>query len=211
MNAVESTIANLQEDEIYGVLGLSFDYAQASPINTQIQQIYGADASWGRSVLRNIFEQNPTQPNFIALDLTRTDDLEDTAGGSFTISEYEDDDYAQAVEGAPVLPQFPVGGTRWTVLLDGLYVDQVPVELNSAINEVPAGKLQTLLDSGDPTATVPIAFMDAIYSKIPGAVQYTDGATHLWMLPCNTTTDVEFVFGYVLCLLPGLSSVLTVS
>ncbi|KAF5325311.1 hypothetical protein D9619_009569 [Psilocybe cf. subviscida] len=197
MNAVESTIGNLQESAIYGVLGLSFDHALASPINAHVQQVYGEDATWGRSVLRNIFEQHPTEPNFIAMDLTRTGDLEDTAGGSFTIGEYEQEDYAQAVEGAPVLPQFPVGGNRWTVLLDGIYVDQVPIELKSAVSDVPGGKVQALLDTGDPTAIVPVALMDAIYSKVPGAIQYTDGTAHIWILPCNTTTNVELVFGGV--------------
>lgn len=198
MNADQSTIGNLQEDGIYGILGLSFDRAVASPINALIQQTYGEDATWGHSVLRNIFDQHPTEPNFIAVALSRTGDLEDTAGGSFTIGEYDEEDRAQAVEGVPVLPQFPVGGNRWTVLMDGVYVDQVPIELNSTMDDVPAGKVQALLDTGDPTAILPIALMDAIYSKIPGALQYTDGTTHLWVLPCNTTTDVELVFGYVL-------------
>ena len=83
LHALESTIRGMQELGIYGLMGLSFDFSTASPINRKIKSLYGEDATWGRSLLQNIFSQDGSQPNFIAIDLTRAGDLEDTNGGSF--------------------------------------------------------------------------------------------------------------------------------
>jgi len=193
MNVVESTITGFQELGIYGLLGLSFDFSTASPINRKIKSLYGADATWGRSVLKNIFAQNASQPNFIAIDLTRTDDLEDTNGGSLLIGEY-DDKYAGVAEKLK-LPQYPKGGDRWTILLEGISVDGKAVAVQSTIADVPAGSAQALLDTGAPTAVFPVAIHDAIYSSVPGAASYSDDTGRVWFIPCNTTTHVEVQFG----------------
>ena len=193
MNVVSSTISGLQELGIYGLLGLSFDFSTASPINRKIKSLYGANATWGNSVLKNIFAQNASQPNFIAIDLTRTGDLEDTDGGSLLIGEY-DDKYA-AVAAKPKLPQSPKGGDRWTILLEGISVGGKAVPVRSSIAGVPLGSAQALLDTGDPTSVFPVAIYDAIYSGVPGALKYTDTTGPIWLLPCNTTTEVVLQFG----------------
>jgi len=193
MNVLESTVSGLQELGIYGLMGLSFDFSTVSPINRKIKSLYGPDATWGRSVLQNIFAQNPSQPNFVAIDLTRTDDLEDTAGGSLLIGEY-DDKYAAVAE-KPKLPQYPKGGDRWTILLDGISVDGEAITVKSTIPGVPVGSAQALLDTGDPMSTFPVAIFDAIYSKVPGSALYNTDSGRAWFIPCNTTTHVEFQFG----------------
>jgi saccharopepsin len=194
MSATTATIGGLQENGIYGLMGLSFDFSSASPINQEIKSIYGPDATWGRSVLRNIFAQDPTKPNFIGLNLARTGDLEDTTGGSFTIGEY--DDSFTGVANETKLPQYPKGGDRWTTLLEGILVDGVTIPLQSNISDVPNGQAQALLDTGDPTSIFPVALFDAIYSRVPGSAVYNDPSqqTHVWIIPCNTTTSVQATF-----------------
>jgi saccharopepsin len=193
MNVVESTISGLQELGIYGLMGLSFDFSTASPINRKIKSLYGAEATWGRSVLQNIFAQNASQPNFIAIDLTRTGDLEDTDGGSLLIGEY-DDKYAGVAE-KPKLPQYPKGGDRWSILLEGISVDGKAVAVRSTIAGVPAGSAQAVLDTGDATSIFPVAIHDAIYSSVPGAAPYSYDTGRVWYIPCNTTTHIELQFG----------------
>jgi saccharopepsin len=189
-----STIKGLDIHGIYGILGLSFDFGTASRVNAAIKNRYGNSSTWGQSVLHNIFDQHPNQPNFITLSLSRTEDLEDTQGGSFSIGEYHPN--YTTVSTGPQLPQFPEGGTRWTTLLESILVDGRPVPLVSTINNVPAGHGVALLDTGDPSAMFPTAVRDGIYSGIPGSVKYTDADGTVWIIPCNTTTIVEFGFGY---------------
>ena len=175
------------------MLGLSFEFTRASsPIKAAIQDTYGNATTWGKSVLYNIFDHYPSLPNLVAMRLSRTDDLEDTKGGSFTIGEY-DPDYADVTK-SPKLPQYPEGGDRWTTLLEGLYANGKSIPLKSEIRGVPAGRVQPMLDTGVPTTLVPAPLWDAIYSSIPGAAKYRND---LWLVPCNTTTVVELVFAYV--------------
>lgn len=193
LDVKKSDVKGLSELGIHGLLGLSFNVRSASPINNVIQGEYGDQATWGHSVLENIFNQHPDEPNFVAIDLARTDDLEDVAGGSFGIGEY-DERYASVVD-APKLPQYPKGGDRWTTLLEGVKVDGVDITLKSKFRGVPAGHMVALLDTGDPTAIMPTFLLDAIFSKVPGAISVKSEG--VWVVPCNTTTSVSFVFGYV--------------
>ncbi|CAA7263719.1 unnamed protein product [Cyclocybe aegerita] len=193
MNARTSTILGMQELGVYGIFGLSFDFGFASPINTKIQSLYGNEATWGASVLKNIFEQHPEQPNFVALELGRSEDLEDTDGGEFTIGEYAPEH--AVVANATKLAQYPKGGNRWTTLLEGVYVEGEAIAVGSDIPGVPAGHAQVLLDTGDPSAILPTATANAIYSRVPGAALYeAPTGEHMWIVPCNTTTLVELSF-----------------
>ncbi|KAF5336115.1 hypothetical protein D9611_006291 [Ephemerocybe angulata] len=195
LNAKENTIAATTELGIHGVLGLAFQHGTASPINLAIKSKYGMDATWGRSVLHNIFEKNPDEPNFIAIDLARSDDMEDVVGGSFGIGEY--DEKWAAVVNAPPLPLFPRGADRWTVLLEGIKVNGETIKLkpSTAKPPAPAGSLVALLDTGAPPITVPSYITDAIYSKIPGARLYKGPDASRWFVPCNGTASVSFTLG----------------
>ena len=187
----KSTISLVTDLGIFGLLGLGFNDPLASPMTRKIFSIYGPTADWGDSLLANIFEQNPSGPNLIALDLQRTVDLEETDGGSFTIGEVLDK-YA-AVLNAPKLPQYPPGRGRWTTLLDSLKVDGKALDLESKVEGTPSGKIVALLDTGNPTAEIPSKLFNDIYSAIPGAV-YENGSQS-WVVPCKTTSIVEFEFG----------------
>ncbi|KAF8057031.1 aspartic peptidase domain-containing protein [Lyophyllum atratum] len=191
LNANESTIGAMTQIGIYGLFGLGFDHPEASPVNSAIERKYGPSATWGASVLQNIFNQNASKPNFIAVDLARTEDLESTAGGSFNIGEY-DEEYA-AVAAAPQLLQFPKNATRWTTLLEGIKVNGVPIKIASTIKGVPKGKALTLVDTGNPSGSFSGAIMEGIFSKIEGAVR--DSSERVWIVPCTVTPTVELVLG----------------
>ena len=193
LHVTKSTTTSLSNLSVYGIFGLSFDFVTSSPINFEVKARYGNTTTWGQSVLRNIFDQHPSQPNFISLYLSRTGDLEDTQGGSFFIGEY-DPKFADVAR-SPKLPQYPDGGDRWTTLLEGIYVDGKPISIASSIRNIPAGHAQALLDTGDPVARFPTAIWNAIYSLVPGAAKYADSNYTLWIIPCNTTTIVELAFG----------------
>jgi len=202
LNVKRSTIKGLYTYGIYGILGLSFDLGTASGINGAIKSRFGNSSTWGQSVLHNIFDQYPNEPNFIALSLSRTEDFEDSRGGSFAIGEYHLN--YTVVSAEPQLPQFPEGGTRWTTLLESIFVAGRAIPVISTIRNVPAGHGVALLDTGDPQAMFPTAVWDGIYSSIPGAVKYSDPDGTVWILPCNTTSVVELGFGYAT--LPALRS-----
>lgn len=195
LHVTNSSIGSLTNLGVYGLFGLGFDFVISSRITAIVKARYGNTTTWGQSVLSNLFDQHPDRPNLISLYLSRTDDLEDTQGGSFFIGEY-DPKFADVAR-APKLPQYPDGGDRWTTLLEGIYVDGKAIPITSSIRSVPAGHLQTLLDTGDPTATLPTVIWNAIYSLVPGSAKYTAGGDSIWILPCNTTTIVEFAFGCV--------------
>lgn len=117
-----------------------------------------SSAEWGQSVLQNIFDQHPYQPNFIGISLSRSEDREDTADGSITIGEY-DDDYA-AIVSAPRLLQYPPNGGRWSTLLNDIIVNGQSVLMGSRLKGVPQGRIVVLLDTGTPYATLPVHIAD---------------------------------------------------
>ncbi|KAJ3527938.1 hypothetical protein NMY22_g9596 [Coprinellus aureogranulatus] len=175
------------------------DPRRASLYYTPSQQRISVNVDENRQFTANlrspgVLLQHPDEPNYLAIDLARTHDWEDTDGGSFGIGEVEEK-YA-GVLNAPKLPQYPKGGSRWTVLLEGITVNGSPVELQSTIPGVPSGRMQALLDTGDPAALMPPFLRDAIYSKIPGAVFWDqEDGERAWIVPCNTTANVVFTFG----------------
>ena len=155
----------------------------------------GQNATWASSVLKNILSQKGLNgTNFIALDLSRTDDLEDVVGGSFSIGEYAEP--WKAVAQAPKLYQSPQGGDRWTTLLEGITVGGTHLNLSSSqVRGVPEGRLVSFFDTGVTYTAVPPVIRNQLYSLIPGAVTFTVPDERVWLIPCNTTTIVEFMFG----------------
>ena len=154
----------------------------------------GSERHVGKLRAENIFSQDGLNgTNFIALDLARTDDLEDVNGGSFSIGEYAEP--WKAVAQAPKLYQYPRGGYRWTTLLEGITVGGTPLNLSSQFRDAPEGRLVSFFDTGVSYTDVPSNVRNQLYSLIPGAVTFTVPEERLWILPCNTTTIVEFIFG----------------
>lgn len=66
-----------------GILGLGF--TSLSNIDSLVN---GTGNSTGRSLLYNLFEDNPSEPNFIAFALQRSVDSNATLEGSFSIGEF---------------------------------------------------------------------------------------------------------------------------
>lgn len=63
-----------------GIAGLGF--TRLSNIDMKVN---GTNSAAGRSLLYNLFETNPSEPNFIAFALQRSSEPEDDVEGSFSI------------------------------------------------------------------------------------------------------------------------------
>ena len=191
-------MTGITEYGINGLLGLGFNGTRASNIDRTIRGTYGPTATWGGPFLSNVFAQNTSSPNFIAIDLARTEDLEDTSGGSFDIGEY--DARYVAIQNAPKLPQFPPGSDSWQTLLDGITVNGKNIAVTSGVKGVPKGKTVAALDTGTPTSAFTTNVVNQIYGSVVGAVNAPHD--YGWILPCNATPNIEFSFGYVISELP---------
>ncbi|KAJ7279160.1 aspartic peptidase domain-containing protein [Mycena rebaudengoi] len=191
LNATNIGLGGVAEDGLDGLIGLAFDGNIASPI-TKALETAGAPSDAGQPFLFNIFDETPDQNNFIGISLSRTGDLEGSAEASFTINEY-DDDY-EAVSNAPQLPVFPVGGNRWTILVDDIFVGGTRLQFNtSSVRGAPTGKIVSLVDTGNPPGTLPPPLWNSLYSSIPGSA--FDEVNRVWTVPCNSTTIVTVSVG----------------
>lgn len=160
-----------------GLVGLGF--TGLSHIDAAVT---ASKASWGRSLLYNIFQLEPNVPNFIAFALDRTLDPTDEVKGSFAVGEV-DDKYAavQSTDHIPLYP--PKGSTRWTVLMDSFASDGVSHNLTSLVQGVPKGRAAVLLDTGTTYSFADPSVAQAIYGNIQGA--HLDNSLGQWIVPCN--------------------------
>lgn len=176
----------------YGIMGFGFD--TLSHVVDAVQEKF--NATWGRSLLSNLFLQEPNTPNHVAFALERAGDLDDMAEGSFDVGEIQSE-YA-AVEQSPPISLWPETANRWTVLVDAMTVDNYSVPLNSSFegdnaSEPPAGKSVALLDTGASLGLIPQWAVNAIYSTIPGSVYSAED--DLWVVPCMAEAYVSFTIG----------------
>ncbi|CDO76249.1 hypothetical protein BN946_scf184470.g7 [Trametes cinnabarina] len=172
---------------VNGIVGLGF--TKLSTADIALQQAGKTD---GKSLLYNLFADNPNEPNFIAFALQRTTDGGGDVEGSFTIGEY-DDDYKD-VANSPKIPTFPESDpTRWTVLLDALLVGPKAVPLSSVVSGAPSGKAVVMFDSGTSYTYAPKDVCNAIYSGIQGAS--FSSTLQQWVVPCDAEVDIALQFG----------------
>lgn len=176
----------------YGMMGLGFD--TLSNVVDVVQALY--NATWGRSLLSNLFLQDPNTPNHIAFALERAGDLDDMAEGSFDVGEISPE-YAAVNQSSPI-SLWPENTNRWSVLIDAMTVDNQSVPLNSSFegdnaSEPPAGKSVAVLDTGASLGLIPRWAVDAIYGTIPGSVYSSD--LDVWFVPCMGEGDVSFTIG----------------
>ncbi|KAH9999943.1 aspartic peptidase domain-containing protein [Russula vinacea] len=167
-----------------GIMGLGF--TSLSRIDALVNK---TGSSSGRSLLYNLFSDNPNEPNFIAISLQRSTDPTADVQGTFLIGEL-DPDYS-AVNQTPSIPTFPVANpTRWTVLLDGILVagGDTAIPITSTVPNAPSNGAVALLDSGTSYSYASSEVCDAIYGKVSGA--QLDPQSGLWSVPCNTEIDV---------------------
>ncbi|KAJ7068270.1 aspartic peptidase domain-containing protein [Mycena amicta] len=168
-----------------GLVGLGF--TSLSSIDSAINK---TGASTGRSLLYNLFQDNPSEPNFIAFSLQRSTDSSDTVQGTFSIGEVEPE-YA-AVLNTTAIPTWPVASpNRWNVLLEALLIGSDKTIIpNTTVTNAPSNRAVVLLDSGTSYTYAPTEICEAIYGSIPGAY-LTDGQ---WVVPCSTEVDIALQF-----------------
>lgn len=164
-----------------GILGLGF--TSLSTIDAVLNQ---TGASTGRTLLYNLFQDNPSEPNFIAFSLDSSSDG-DGVSGTFSIGETVPQ-YAN-VTNTNKISTWPVSSpTRWSVLLDSFIVGTQTTGVSSTVSGVPSGKAVVLLDSGTSYTYAPVDVCKAIYSGVAGA-QY-DSSLGQWVVPCNAEIDM---------------------
>lgn len=172
---------------------MSFTDANSSFISAIFEFKFGKDTQLDLAPITNIFAQNPRAPTCFDVLLSRNDDPEDTAAGTFLIAEHLDG--YEAIANQPKLyKQF---ADRWTVTVDKMSVNGKPFAFApSSVPGIPAGKVAAILDTGFSNPPIPPAAVDAIYSSIPGAVNVTDPTNPFqWLVPCNGTTNLTFTLG----------------
>lgn len=168
-----------------GILGLGFD--SLSSIDALVNS---TGASTGRSFLYNLFQDNPSEPNFIALSLQSTSD-DDQVTGSFAIGETEPQ-YSN-VTSTNKIPTWPVDSpTRWNVLLDSFIVGTETYSVSTGVQGAPSDKAVVLLDSGTSYTYAPTDVCQAIYGGVSGA-QYNSGLGQ-WTVPCDAEIDMALQF-----------------
>lgn len=194
--ATKNTIRQTAELGVDGLLGLQFDLSASSGIAREMKKTFGKKSTKGRTFLENIFRQNTSIPNFIAFDLGRADDLEDSEGGFFTIGEHSpkaDPEDPEGIEKNSVkIEQYPKGGSSWTALVDKITVNGVAIPLKSMFKTTPKGKVVALLDTGAPKSVMSKNLRDSIYDLVEGSGQLEN---RKWHIPCLSTPNVVFTLG----------------
>ncbi|KAF8057037.1 aspartic peptidase domain-containing protein [Lyophyllum atratum] len=99
---------------------------------------------------------------FDHLEASINDAIQKKYGPSATWGASYDEEYVTVASAKKIL-QFSRGGTRWTTLLDSIFIDGVPVGISSTINGVPAGKAIALVDTGSPTGVFTKDIMEKIF------------------------------------------------
>lgn len=164
-----------------GIMGLGF--TSLSTIDALVNQ---TGSSSGRSLLYNLFSDNPQEPNFIAFSLQRSTDPTNDVEGTFLIGEL-DPDYAAVNQTSPI-PTFPVTSPkRWTVLIDAILVGNSVIPMTTTVPNAPSNQAVALLDSGTSYSYASPEVSNAIYGNIPGA--QLDSEIGLWSVPCNVEID----------------------
>lgn len=170
-----------------GILGLGF--TSLSTIDALVNR---SGSSTGRSFLFNLFQDNPSEPNFIAFLLQRSTDPNDDIQGSFSLGETEPS-YASVLN-STAISTWPVNSpSRWNVLLDSIIVGQTTVSLSTDVANAPSNKAVALLDSGTSYTYAPTDIVQAIYGGVDGA-KY-DSSLGQWVVPCAAEIDMAIQIG----------------
>jgi saccharopepsin len=177
-------------------MGVSLQPLSAIFQNSALVRGAQAAFSQGKTVLENIFSQNPSLGNFTTIFLGRASDGAHAANGILTIGEVMDifGEVLSMPKLPVLLPANSSGQSVFSATLDSVKVNGVVIQLNSSVPGVPSGKAVSLLDSGTSNAFVPAAVASAIYGSIEGSsFNETLGS---WVYPCiNDRPNVTFVFG----------------
>ncbi|QRW13046.1 aspartyl protease [Ceratobasidium sp. AG-Ba] len=193
-----------QDSSFGGIVGVGFD--TNSEIATLVSN--ATHENWGRSVLSNIFLENPTLPHYIAIFLDRLGYLNDTGSGTLDIGTYASG--YEAVTSQPkhsVFSGYKGGFLQWNLLVSGLKINGesqtlqtgvTPGKKNGLSNTPPAGTISALLDTGTSLAQLPTAAWKALYEGMGGVLvknqSYTQD-TLSYAVPCMAEAQLEVTFG----------------
>lgn len=171
-----------------GILGLGF-----TSLSTIDALINATGASTGRSLLYNLFQADPSAPNFISFSLESANDPGDTIQGVFSVGEYED--AYSSIANNPQIPTWPVQNPkRWNVLVDSVIINGGQTVIPStSVSGAPSNKAVALLDSGTSYSYAPTEITDALYSGIQGASFNSDLGQ--WIVPCDVEIDMALQIG----------------
>lgn len=170
-----------------GIAGLGF-----TSLSTIDFTLNGTQSSLGRSLLYNLFEANPSEPNFIAFALQRESEPGAEVIGSFSIGEF-DPAYSGVTGNAPI-STWPVNSPhRWNVLLDAVIVNQTITPATTKVPGAPSNKAVVLMDSGSSYTYAPKEICNAIYGDVAGA--YFDSTIGYWRVPCSAEIDMALQIG----------------
>ncbi|KAJ7643773.1 aspartic peptidase domain-containing protein [Roridomyces roridus] len=189
-----------QEHGVIGLIGLGFD-GPSGDIPAALTKAGYNGSEVGKSVLTNIFDQNPTFGRFFAFSLSRVGDVADSADASLTISGY--DDRYTAVQDAPLLLQHPPNSGMWSVQTDDVAINGVTIPWISSSATSPKAPKTVLLDTGTSNILVSQELRDAIYSAVPGAILAANSSipnpnfnqdNDVWVIPCDTPVNLTVKF-----------------
>ncbi|TFK51802.1 hypothetical protein OE88DRAFT_1469992 [Heliocybe sulcata] len=113
LNVPSSSKSPFQSDSISGVLGLGFP--DQSPLEAALRETRGNMTTDGRTVLHNIFSQNPSLGHFFTLLMGRKEDP--ASFSTFSIGEF-----IQQYSGISSTPRLSASLTsgQWSIMLNGL-------------------------------------------------------------------------------------------
>ncbi|QRV72563.1 aspartyl protease [Ceratobasidium sp. AG-Ba] len=181
-----------------GLAGLGFD--RISSINNAV--IRATNDTWGRSLMSNIFLDDPSTPNHIAFLLDRAGDLSGTDTGCFDIGSYAAGYEAVTKEQKhEVFSGFENFVAQWNMILTGLSVNGQAQKLESGIkvnethgmtNLPPAGSISVLFDTGTSAAQIPAEAYKVLYESMGGVVI---NGTSMYAVPCLAEAALDFTFG----------------
>ncbi|KAL1755442.1 aspartic peptidase domain-containing protein [Schizophyllum commune] len=184
VSTAQSPALSYQAD---GILGLGF-----TSLSTIDYALNSTGSDKGRSLLYNLFEDNPNEPNFISFLMQRSTDDSDDIEGTFTIGEYVDE--YKDVQKQTAIPTFPkTAPTRWTVLVDYLFVGDNTISPTTSVPGVQVNQAVALLDSGTSYTYAPDDIVDAIYKGVDGA--RFDSSLGQWVVPCDAEIDMALQIG----------------
>ncbi|KAK7695439.1 hypothetical protein QCA50_000075 [Cerrena zonata] len=166
-----------------GIAGLGF--TSLSTIDALVNK---TGSSSGRSLLFNMFADNPSEPNFISFSMQRSNDPSGDVEGSFGIGEVEDE--FTAVLNTTAIPTWPENSPkRWNILLEAVLVgSDTVVSVSSSIDGVPEGRAVALVDSGTSYTYTTVEVCNAIYGSVSGA-KY-DSSLGQWVVPCDAEINM---------------------
>ncbi|KAF9055262.1 acid protease [Hymenopellis radicata] len=170
-----------------GLIGLGF-----TSLSTVDSQLNKTGASDGRSLLYNLFQDNPATKNFMAFSFQRSTDSTDDVQGGFSIGEYEEN--YTSIANTPTIPTWPVATPkRWNVLVEAFIIGNNTVLPSTEVSDAPGNKGVALLDTGTSYSYTTKAICDAIYGSIEGA--FYDATTGYYNVPCNAEIDMAIQIG----------------